>query len=109
MDRQHQDHQVDGVVLAQLNATVERLRASGAALIERAERAEAACLDLQAVLEYTLSLVLCDEETRRGALAEIAFRMTGDPLLEPTSQASPKFAEAGWRPVVVAGGRPRER
>ena len=105
----HQHHQVvQSPDFERLNAAVEKLSLASAELLGRAERAEATCAELQATLDYALSLVLCDEATRREALTELASVMAMGALTDLPSAAAGGHASAraaAWRPVVIAGGR----
>lgn len=78
-----------------------RLMVSG--LIDRAERAEATSCELQATLDYVVSLLIADDPTRRAALGELFGGGDSDGgagfLL-----AHDERRRALWEPVVLKGG-----
>lgn len=92
------------VAIRRLSAKVEHLRRVGARAVERAEGAERTCAELQATLEYTVSLLLCDEAARHEALDALlgGLDFGADPDASTRDDGPPGVE---WRPCVIPGGR----
>ncbi|NQE64457.1 hypothetical protein [Caulobacter sp. RHG1] len=78
---------------------------TSAALLARAQRAEQTCRELQAKLEFTVSMLLSSEPDRLAAFARL-YGANEQPAALIAQSSSTARDAIGWLPRVILGGRP---